>query len=72
MEYIENCPLLIIESDVLIEKDTVYQLLKLNNSLQQPGMIASVTVQETGEINFPYFICETIQASYPTTTLEKA
>ena len=50
----ENCPLLIIESDVLIKANTVYQLLKLNNSLQQPGMIASVTVQETGVINFPY------------------
>lgn len=50
----DNCPLLIIESDVLIQKNTVSQLLKLNNQLSKPGMIASVTVQEDGEVNFPY------------------
>lgn len=50
----DNCPLLIIESDVLINRNTVSGLLRLNEQLQQPGMIASVTVQEDGEVNFPY------------------
>lgn len=50
----DNCPLLIVESDVLVQQNTVSQLLVLNNSLLKPGMIASVTVGEEGNVNFPY------------------
>ena len=50
----DNCPLLIVESDVLVQQNTVSQLLVLNNTLLKPGMIASVTVGEEGNVNFPY------------------
>lgn len=49
-----NSPLLIIESDVLIQKNTVSELMRLNNSLTTPGMIASVTTHSDGSVNFPY------------------
>lgn len=50
----DNCPLLIVESDVLVQQNTVSQILALNNTLLKPGMIASVTVGEDGNVNFPY------------------
>ncbi len=46
--------LLIVESDVYIEPDTI---LALNNfAIKTPicGMVAAITVDESGEINFPY------------------
>jgi hypothetical protein len=49
-----NCPLLIIESDVSITETTVSQLLTLNDTLHNPGLIAAVTTGFDGEINFPY------------------
>lgn len=51
---INNCPLLIIESDVLIQKNTLSELMRLNNSLENPGMIAAVTTHTDGTVNFPY------------------
>jgi hypothetical protein len=50
----QNTHLLVIESDVLIEKHTIMGLEKLANTLNNVGMIGSVTVDQNGEINFPY------------------
>lgn len=46
--------LLIIESDVLVKKQTIEELNKLADSLQNCGMVASVTIDREGNINFPY------------------
>jgi len=50
----ENAGLLIVESDVLVKKDTLQSLY--NEALKQnnPGILAAVTVDERGDINFPY------------------
>lgn len=50
----EQAGLLIIESDVLVKDNTVQDLF--NGAVQQPGcgIAAAVTVDEKGEINFPY------------------
>ncbi len=50
----EGIPLLIIESDVNIQKDTISKLIERNKELKNPGMIAAVTTHENGKINFPY------------------
>lgn len=47
-------PLLIIESDVLVKKDTIKKLLELNENLQDCGMLGSITTDESGAVNFPY------------------
>lgn len=47
-------PLIIVESDVFIQKDTISSML---NALQQhpfAGMIGAITTDERGEVNFPY------------------
>ncbi|TKG94547.1 glycosyltransferase family 2 protein [Puteibacter caeruleilacunae] len=45
---------LLIESDVFVKPDTISQLFKYANELENCGMLASVTVDDNGEINFPY------------------
>ncbi len=50
----ENAHLIIIESDVIIEEDTIDTLFSLAKTSESPGLLAAVTVDESGEINFPY------------------
>jgi len=50
----DGAHLLIIESDVLVEQDTIQKLYDYCNLLDRPGMIAAVTTDTDGEINFPY------------------
>lgn len=47
-------PLLVIESDVVVKKDTISKLLAHQNSHQSSGLTGSVTVDEDGVVNFPY------------------
>lgn len=49
-----NVPLVLIESDVIIRKDTLEQMLNLSREQPNCGMLGAVTTNEQGEINFPY------------------
>ena len=49
-----SIPLIIIESDVIIQKDTIEELLKLSRRLTKPGLIGSITTDVNGHYNFPY------------------
>ena len=51
----DNAHLLIVESDVIVERKTINEMLSLANLLQSVGMIAAVTTDKYGNINFPYF-----------------
>jgi hypothetical protein len=50
----EDIPLLLIESDVIIQKTTINQLLALLKQFQKPGLIGAITVDIHGNFNFPY------------------
>ncbi|MDX8338703.1 glycosyltransferase [Draconibacterium sp. IB214405] len=50
----EGIPLIIIESDVVISKDTVQNLLAVMNSEKNPGLVGAITTDEKGDYNFPY------------------
>ena len=50
----EDAHLMIIESDVIVEKNTIQQMYDNVATLEKPGMIAAVTTDITGKINFPY------------------
>ena len=54
----EGAHLLIIESDVIIEKETVQRLYDYCRELDKAGMIASVTTDMVGNINFPYLYAQ--------------
>jgi hypothetical protein len=46
--------LLIIESDVFVQPDTIEQLFGFAQKTPNCGMVAAITVDEDGKINFPY------------------
>lgn len=50
----ENAHLVIVESDVIVKKDTFQKLFNEAKKLPDAGLIAAVTTNEKGEINFPY------------------
>jgi hypothetical protein len=50
----EDAHLLIIESDVLVEKNTIQQLYDQVSALEKPGLIAAITTDVNGTVNFPY------------------
>lgn len=49
-----NAGLLIVESDVTVQKDTLQALFDGALERKDCGMAAAVTTDENGEINFPY------------------
>lgn len=52
---IENgAHLAIVESDVFAKNETILELNKLADELNDAGLVGSVTVDSSGEINFPY------------------
>lgn len=50
----KNCPLGIIESDVVIKEDTLPQLIKILNTKDKAGLVGAITVDESNNYNFPY------------------
>ena len=46
--------LAIVESDVYATAETILELNKLTEELPEAGLVGAVTVDQTGEINFPY------------------
>lgn len=59
----QNKHLIIVESDVIIRPDTIYRMLE---SVQpQIGMIAAVTVDKSGHINFPYEYAQSYKQDGP-------
>jgi hypothetical protein len=47
-------PLLVVESDVVIAPNTIQSLLDHLVAQPSTGLVGSVTVDEKGEVNFPY------------------
>lgn len=50
----KKCPLIIIESDVVIKTDTLTGMLAILESQTRPGLIGAITVDQNGNYNFPY------------------
>lgn len=50
----KKCPLIIIESDVVIKPGTLKGLLAILDSHPTPGLIGAITVDQNGDYNFPY------------------
>lgn len=46
--------LLIVESDVFVKPETIDRLMSLAETEERCGMVAAITTDQSGEINFPY------------------
>lgn len=49
-----DIPLIIIESDVEVQPTTFKELIHYSAELPKPGMVAAITIDREGKINFPY------------------
>ena len=49
-----NVPLIIVESDVIVQKDTLIKMIELSKKVQNCGMLGAITTDEKGQVNFPY------------------
>ena len=49
-----KCPLIIVESDVIINPETFSELLEVVKTKSKPGIIGAITVDKKGNYNFPY------------------
>jgi GT2 family glycosyltransferase len=47
-------PLIVVESDVIVEPDTFQKLSDFLGKNSQIGLLGSITVDEAGKVNFPY------------------
>ena len=50
----KKCPLIIIESDVVVKPDTITGLLEILKTKPKSGLIGAITVDQSGNYNFPY------------------
>lgn len=50
----KNANLVIIESDVVVNPNTIQGLNQLSDSFPDAGLIGAITVDKDGKINFPY------------------
>ena len=50
----KNCPLIIVESDVIVKSDTISSLLEIAKNYHNTGMVGAITVDQSGKYNFPY------------------
>lgn len=49
-----HLPLIIVESDVEVQEDTIRRLIDFQKSNTNIGMIGAITVDESNNINYPY------------------
>jgi len=54
-------PLIIVESDVEVRPNTLSELIKQSKNLENCGMVAAITMDREGKINFPYLNFKSIK-----------
>lgn len=59
----DGAHLMIVESDVIINKDTIQRMYDDIDLLDNAGIIAAVTTDVNGEINFPYLYAKKFNSS---------
>lgn len=50
----KGLPLLVVESDVTIQKDTIARLLDFYGQHEKSGLVGAITTDVSGKVNFPY------------------
>lgn len=54
MAIMKKCPLIVVESDVIVKPDTISNMLQVAKEKNDAGMVAAITVDRDGNYNFPY------------------
>lgn len=54
MAIAKDCPLIIVESDVIVKPNTIPNLLSIAKENDNAGMVGAITVSKRGNYNYPY------------------
>ena len=54
----DTAHLLIIESDVIVDKNTIQRMYEYASELENPGLIAATTTDSNKKINYPYLFAK--------------
>jgi hypothetical protein len=57
----DNAALVIVESDVLVQATTLQSLIDIAQQRTDAGMVASITVDERGDVNYPYLFAKKLK-----------
>ncbi|MEO9022460.1 MAG: hypothetical protein ABI237_08680 [Ginsengibacter sp.] len=60
----EKLPLIIVESDVTINKDTFKKMFDFYQTHSKTGLLGAITVDSSGDINFPYLKFKKVKENY--------
>ena len=63
----EGAHLLIVESDVVVGKNTIQEMYNRAINLENPGLIASVTTDSNRKINYPYLFAKRFKSEVVST-----
>lgn len=55
----KNCPMIIVESDVIVKPDTISSLIEIAKTYDNVGMVGAITVDKSNNYNFPYLFEKT-------------
>lgn len=61
-------PLIIVESDVKVNQDTLEKLLQFAQQNPKTGLVGAITHDEEGRVNFPYLKFKQLKSKEPTKT----
>ncbi len=50
----KGLPLVVVESDVTVQKDTIVKMLDFHRKHPQCGLVGAITTDASGKVNFPY------------------
>ncbi len=50
----KECPMIIVESDVIVKPDTISSLIEIAKNFDKVGMVGAITIDPSGNYNFPY------------------
>jgi len=59
----EGAHILIVESDIIVGKNTIQKMYDYASELENPGMIASITTDMNKKINYPYLYAKKIKSA---------
>lgn len=62
------CPLILVESDVIIKPETLSELIAISRENENAGLIGAITVDKNDDYNFPYNHVKTVNNETVSTT----
>jgi len=60
----DEAHILIIESDVIVKKNTIQQMYDSVANLEKPGLVSAITTDSNGRVNYPYLFARNNKSKF--------